>query len=335
MRKLLFKPTFRSLALASTAGTLLLAGCAPQPVPPGQQTHLVAAKPEVQPPAIVSAPLPPPQPQQLVHISSYQAPDLSGPAANVRARYEATQNPNLRGYVNAVMVYTYEPGEVYKVDASPGFVTTIELEPGEHLISMAAGDTMRWKLGNTLTGVGPKKRVVILLKPIAPNLQTNIVITTSQRVYFLDASSYPGHSYQSGISWSYPNDQFRELQAQAKQTTQDQNADIGMNMNLSDLNFDYRLNMENGPRPDWFPTQVFDDGVKTFIRFPNNLGTTDAPPLFILERGNRVSLVNYQVKGDYYIVDRLFSQAELRFGEKPQTIVKITRLGNTSAQASN
>lgn len=328
MKSMVILPTF-------AIGTLLLAGCATPPPTAAQETHLVAAKPEIEPPAIVSAPLPPPPPQQLVHINDYQAPDLSGPAANIRARYNATQNPNLRGYVNAVMVYTYEPGEVYKVDASPGFVTTIELQPGEHLISMAAGDTMRWILGNTLMGSGPDKRVVILLKPISPNLQTNIVITTNKRVYFLDASSYPGHSYQSGISWSYPNDEFRALQREAVQKTHHQNANIGMNMNLADLNFDYRINMVNGPHPRWFPTQVFDDGVKTFIRFPDDLGTTDAPPLFILERGNRVSLVNYQVKGDYYIVDRLFSVAELRYGEKPQTIVKITRLGDTATVAAN
>jgi type IV secretion system protein VirB9 len=36
-------------------------------------------------------------------------------------------------------------------------------------------------------------------------------------------------------------------------------------------------------------------------------------------------LVNYRVKGDWYIVDRLFDRAELRLGQKPQTIVAIVR----------
>jgi type IV secretion system protein VirB9 len=36
-------------------------------------------------------------------------------------------------------------------------------------------------------------------------------------------------------------------------------------------------------------------------------------------------VVNYRVRGRYYIVDRLFSEAELRLGEKPQQVVRIVR----------
>jgi type IV secretion system protein TrbG len=38
-------------------------------------------------------------------------------------------------------------------------------------------------------------------------------------------------------------------------------------------------------------------------------------------------LVNYRMRGDYYVVDRLFDAAELRLGEKHQDIVRITRGG--------
>ncbi|NNE56597.1 MAG: TrbG/VirB9 family P-type conjugative transfer protein, partial [Hellea sp.] len=37
------------------------------------------------------------------------------------------------------------------------------------------------------------------------------------------------------------------------------------------------------------------------------------------------ALVNYRVKGRYYVVDRLFDKAELRLGEKKQQVVKIIR----------
>lgn len=36
-------------------------------------------------------------------------------------------------------------------------------------------------------------------------------------------------------------------------------------------------------------------------------------------------MVNYRVKGDYYVVDRLFDRAELRLGEHPQQLVRIER----------
>jgi len=324
----------RVLFLPSQIGIgamVLLAGCAAQPLPNAGPTHFVAARPVVQPPAVVQAPLAPPAPQRLVRISNSGVPNLTGDAAILRARAVSTQIPKLRGYVNAVMVYSYEPGEVYRVDTAPDYVTSIQLEPGERLISKAAGDTQRWLLGNTIMGAGAGQRVVILLKPRAPDLHTNITITTSKRIYFLDAYSHSGDGYQSGISWTYPDDELRAMQAQANTITQAQTNDIGSGLSINDLNFSYRLSMKQGSRPAWFPLQVFDDGQKTYIRFPDSLGTTDAPPLFILQQGNRADLVNYRVKGNYYIVDRLFDRAELRFGQTPQTIVLITRTGPSHA----
>ncbi|MGH7076646.1 MAG: TrbG/VirB9 family P-type conjugative transfer protein, partial [Acetobacteraceae bacterium] len=143
----------------------------------------------------------------------------------------------------------------------------------------------------------------------------------------LDAYSHSGDGYQSGISWTYPSDELRAMEAQAKNITRAEISDVGSGLSISDLNFNYRISMEQGARPAWFPLQVFDDGEKTYIRFPDDLGTTDAPPLFILRRSNRADLVNYRVKGNYYIIDRLFDRAELRFGQTPQTIVLITRTG--------
>ena len=39
----------------------------------------------------------------------------------------------------------------------------------------------------------------------------------------------------------------------------------------------------------------------------------------------QVQLVNYRYLNGYYIVDRLIDVAELRLGEKNQTVVRITR----------
>jgi len=47
--------------------------------------------------------------------------------------------------------------------------------------------------------------------------------------------------------------------------------------------------------------------------------------LFVVGPLGDSELVDYRVSGHYYIVDRLFAAAELRLGEKPQQIVRITR----------
>jgi type IV secretion system protein VirB9 len=70
---------------------------------------------------------------------------------------------------------------------------------------------------------------------------------------------------------------------------------------------------------------VFDDGKKTFIQMPKELRVYEAPTLFILDEDSEPMLVNYRVKGDYYIVDRLFDQAELRVGPHKKIDIQIKR----------
>ena len=45
------------------------------------------------------------------------------------------------------------------------------------------------------------------------SLRTNIILTTDQRTYLLDAVSYEGDTYTSVISWNYPQEEARERQA--------------------------------------------------------------------------------------------------------------------------
>jgi len=44
-----------------------------------------------------------------------------------------------------------------------------------------------------------------------------------------------------------------------------------------------------------------------------------------VKSGGETALVNYRVKGRYYVVDRLFEEAELRLGEKDQQVVRILK----------
>lgn len=70
---------------------------------------------------------------------------------------------------------------------------------------------------------------------------------------------------------------------------------------------------------------MFDDGRQVFIQMPASVSASEMPPLFVLSSEGEAELVNYRVKGSYYIVDRLFAAAELRHGTKPQTVVRISR----------
>jgi type IV secretory pathway VirB9-like protein len=101
-------------------------------------------------------------------------------------------------------------------------------------------------------------------------------------------------------------------------------ATTASNGNLEAINFSYRITVEKG-KPLWVPLQIFDDGRKTFIRFPTAMLNREAPALFVLSSTNEIQLVNYRVKNDFYVVDRLVERAELRVGQKDQEIVRIWR----------
>jgi P-type conjugative transfer protein TrbG len=92
---------------------------------------------------------------------------------------------------------------VYDVVAAPGRITDIVLEAGEALVDtnpIAAGDTVRWVIGDTTSGEGASRRVHVLVKPVQGGLSTNLIINTSRRTYHLQlrASSRAFLSQVSG-----------------------------------------------------------------------------------------------------------------------------------------
>ncbi|MEI8186842.1 MAG: TrbG/VirB9 family P-type conjugative transfer protein [Chlorobiaceae bacterium] len=155
------------------------------------------------------------------------------------------------------------------------------------------------------------------LKPTRPGLHTTLSLNTSLRTYHIELTSYE-NTYMAAVSWNYEQYNLRQLKAIEKSATES-------HVNLASLDFGYRIEVKKGSRPSWLPVKVFDDGRKTFVQFPEAMLSREAPVLFVVGRSGEVQLVNYRVKNDYYIVDRLFEKAELRAGEKGDMIVRITK----------
>ncbi len=286
----------------------------PQPVPvPGQLKKM--EDPSAPCPICVYKGVPPDQAKPDHTHDTHDIIDF----ANVQAR----QGPELHGYLNSVQLYDYMPGALFQVYSAPISVTSIILQPGEHLTTYAAGDTVRWIVESTTSGQGDHEREMVLVKPLKPGLHTNMVITTDRRTYLLELHSYQ-ETYMAAVSWHYPHDQLARLNHQAQVQHQSTQDIIAPQVHLGDLYFGYDIKSKRGA-PRWKPVRVFDDGRKTYIQFPANLPATEAPALFILSGRGKTQLVNYRVKGTYYIVDRLFEQAELRVGEKKPDTVRIIR----------
>ncbi|WP_205967374.1 P-type conjugative transfer protein TrbG [Aquisalinus luteolus] len=266
--------------------------------------------------------------------SSAPASTATGPATPIEAIAEGREGaliePSVDGFVNAIQVYPYMEGALYRLYGSPGQISDIALQPGEALVSVSAGDTVRWVLGDTLSGAGEAARAHVLVKPVAPDIRTNLMIATDRRTYHLDLVS-TGEGYMAALSWRYPADALATMVAQNERARAREAGTITRGLALDALDFDYRL---SGDSPDWKPVRVFDDGRQVFIQMPRDIAASDMPPLFVLGSDGEAELVNYRVRGRYYVVDRLFTAAELRLGEKDQTVVRISRPARQSALAA-
>ncbi|MEQ9225746.1 MAG: P-type conjugative transfer protein TrbG [Parvibaculum sp.] len=316
----------RSFLMVSISA-LVLTACADK-VPPPQIRYDAAEQQPAQlepqaakPVEIVAMPEPLPLPGQLQPLDTAKPKlDKRVPMERVdAANKEALIEPVRDGYINAIQVYPFTEGALYQLYAAPERISDIALQPGEELIAVSAGDTVRWVIGDTVSGSGTGKRVHVLVKPFAAGLETNLVITTDRRAYHLALQSTEATA-MAALSWTYPRDELLALQA--RNTRAEATSAIAGGIDLTSLRFRYEI---TGDDPPWRPRRAFDDGSKVYIEFPARLDQGEAPPLFVVGASSGSELVNYRLRGHYYIVDRLFAAAELRLGETPQQVVRISR----------
>jgi type IV secretion system protein VirB9 len=302
-----------------TGAVYVRAQAAPDPPPPPAPTIVRSTQPALLDPA--SAQLKP-LPGHVPPVAATGKPKASPLQLAADANHKAAQAPDKSDYFNAIVQYAYEPGTLYQVYAQPMRITDIALEPGEKILGEpASGDVVRWILALGKSMEGGVEQWHIYLKPTRPDLETNLAINTDRRSYLLELHSYEG-TYMAAIVWHYPEDQLARLQAQAAALAgQQKNASPVVGVDA--LNFNYTIQIVKGA-PVWTPVQVFDDGRRTFVRFPSAMVLREAPALFIL-RDSQTQLVNYRVKNDTYVIDRLIDAAELRVGQKDQEIVRVTR----------
>ena len=315
----------RAILVLSVAA-MALAACAGRARPPAiaydrDSFQPAVAEPEPPKPVeIVAIPTPLPLPGQLQPPPSAVKSDKRPPTVRVDAANKAAlQEPSAHGYINAVQVYPYTEGALYRLYAAPEQVSDIVLQPGETLTAVSSGDTVRWVIGDTTSGSGDASQVHVLVKPFAPGLKTNLVITTDRRSYHLQLESTDRTS-MAAISWAYPQDRLLALQRQNAEA--DAAAPLAAGVALENLRFRYAI---SGDNPPWRPVRAFDDGSKVYIEFPGRIDQGEAPPLFAVGPDGDNQLVNYRVRRNYYIVDRLFAAAELRLGTDPQQVVRISR----------
>ena len=228
------------------------------------------------------------------------------------------------------VIYNFGVG-LPTVVCAPLRVCIIELQPGEKLEGEPQiGDSVRWNLSPAIYGNGDQTTPVIVVKPQVSGLDTNLLITTDRRAYYIRLISKP-QDYISRVAFQYANDQSKQKWQEqlVQQRQREREARGGADATpamiaIEKMNFDYKI---AGGNERIRPVRVFDDGAKTYIQMPDEMQNREAPVLLILAADGKGEMSNYRVRDRTYIVDRLFDRAQLLLGSgKKAQKVEIARV---------
>jgi len=213
------------------------------------------------------------------------------------------------------------------VVCQPLRVCDIELEPGEQILGTPVcgdgGKDGRWVIDGFLSGPAGKRTPHVTVKPSEWNIATNLTIGTDRRVYYIGLVA-KANAYVRRIGFYYPEAAVAKFNAlwQADHTEQQQGAATLPTLSLDQLDDRYTIEGNTARRPTW----VANDGTHTYVKLPLDGTHSDAPALFVQTPQGNAALVNYRVKGGYYVVDRVFDRAVLTWGTgRDKQTVTITR----------
>lgn len=227
------------------------------------------------------------------------------------------------GKLNASeLTYDFYDDSLYCINVKVGHVTDIILHQGENFISAIGGDTKQWMIDKARVG----NVTHIYIKPLVNSARTDIIINTNKRSYhfLVTATDYYNPII---VSFNFPEEIAAQKKAEIKKLneptkeekefmtifTESKNGEVV----LKDMNYKYKIKANNKRlAEDICPKKVFDDGVRTYIEMPKN--RYDLPVLYNVDvlDNKKLTLVNYRIKGKYYIADRVFNHARLQYTSK-------------------
>ena len=217
---------------------------------------------------------------------------------------------------NGRILYTYGAG-LPTVVCAPLRVCVLELQAGERIVGEPhIGDSVRWIISPAAAGRDELTVPMIVIKPKAAGLDTDLLITTDRRAYYVRLISKP-EEYLARVAFTYPDDEdarWKAYLARQQDERRKQEAEatrLAPIEGLESLYFDYTV---RGGDVFTKPIRVVDDGKKTYIQMPPETAHRELPILAVAGPDGKADLANYRVKGDLYIVDRIFDRGALILG---------------------
>lgn len=216
-----------------------------------------------------------------------------------------------------------------KLTCSPLRACDVEMEPGEKVKKVILADGVNWTWDAAESIERGKTIQHVVFQPKDRELESNVIITTDQRTYHIKLYSpkvegayinRAGFYYPSQLVSSWAEKMGFEADAKAKEEVSNV---LPVAVSPQKLAFDYRVDGD----ANFKPVRVFNDSERVYMEMPESLRNGENPVLLLKDEKDKEMVVNYRREVDrttgtiHYVVDKLFSKAELRRGTE---VVKIS-----------
>lgn len=203
---------------------------------------------------------------------------------------------------NDTIYYNYFNTIQYYVFTKVGFVTDIILDAGETITGdVIISDNVRFLVNSTFHIENNTNVIHINIKPISPNIEANMIVTTNRRSYNFKLISSKD-KYNAIVKFVYPfvnNDTVKY-----NDITKIANDTIVNNIKTPDNSVKYNTNYYisyTNKKLYWIPKYVYDDGKKVYIVFNDDILYNDFPVVV----DNKKNPINYNVNGNTIIIDNM------------------------------
>lgn len=231
---------------------------------------------------------------------------------------------------NTANVYNYNKYKQFEINTKVGYVTDVQLRPGEVVQKIASGNTTQWQVDvDIIDGVQH-----VYIKPMVSGIRTNMIINTDQRSYRFLVNSTDEMEYVVVFNFA-ELDREAQLKAEAEAlAAQQARLDNLKRLQNTHFNTNYKVIKTKNVKTVYVPKNIFDDGQKTYIEV-SDLALRDNLPLVYSyddwEKG-KLQLVNYRLKNNVIEIDKVINKMRVMFSQNSYFDVqnKNTEYKNTS-----
>ncbi len=205
-----------------------------------------------------------------------------------------------------IKLMNYSKNNIHKYVGFYGYQSSIIFAADEVIDTISMGVSTGWQLE-------PKGNRLFIKPSTEGYTDTNATIITNKRVYHFklyakEAEGLDDPEIAYEVRLQYPNDDIVNSDTRIISEITKGNPEIPDISSATNINFNYTVSGSDYIKP----IKVFDYQGFTYLEFKDT--NADLPAIFLVDSEGYESLINFRVRGNYIIIERVAAKFTLRNG---------------------